>query len=74
MILNSFEVLNKELNSTILMVTHDTFTASYAQRIFFIKDGKIFKELVRGNSSRKEFFNRIIEVITVLGGEVSNGI
>lgn len=72
MLLNSFEALNKELNSTILMVTHDTFTASYAQRIFFIKDGKIFKELVRGNSSRKEFFNRIIEVITVLGGEVSN--
>lgn len=50
------------------MVTHDAFTASYAHRILFIKDGKIFSELIRGKDSRKEFFNRIIEVITLLGG------
>lgn len=69
MLLNSFEKLNEELKATILMVTHDAFTASYAHRILFIKDGKIFNELIRGNDTRKEFFNRIIEVITLLGGD-----
>ena len=64
--------LNEELSATILMVTHDAFTASYAHRILFIKDGKIFTELVRGNDSRKEFFNRIMEVITMLGGDDNN--
>ena len=69
LLLNSIEKLNKELNATILMVTHDAFTASYAHRILFIQDGKIFSELVRGNDSRKEFFNKIIEVVTLLGGD-----
>lgn len=54
------------------MVTHDAFTASYARRILFINDGKIFIELVRGNDSRKEFFTKIIEVITLLGGDDNN--
>ncbi|MGV1063127.1 ABC transporter ATP-binding protein [Clostridium perfringens] len=67
-LLDSFESLNKDLEATILMVTHDAFTASYAHRILFIKDGKIFNELVRGTDSRKEFFDRIIDVITLLGG------
>ena len=69
LLLDSFEKLNGELKATILMVTHDAFTASYAHRILFIKDGKIFNELIRGGDSRKEFFNRIIEVITLLGGD-----
>ncbi|EOU2039610.1 MAG: ABC transporter ATP-binding protein [Clostridium perfringens] len=69
MLLDSFESLNKDLEATILMVTHDAFIASYAHRILFIKDGKIFNELVRGTDSRKEFFDRIIEVITLLGGD-----
>lgn len=72
MLLNSIEKLNKDLEATILMVTHDAFTASYAHRILFIKDGKIFNELVRGNDSRKEFFNKIIEVVTLLGGDTSD--
>ncbi|MFD4854550.1 ABC transporter ATP-binding protein [Bacillus mycoides] len=72
LLLERFESLNKDLKTTILMVTHDAFTASYARRIFFIKDGKIFNELVRGNDSRKEFFNKIIEVITLLGGDDNN--
>ena len=72
LLLERFEKLNKELNATILMVTHDAFTASYAHKILFIKDGKIFTEIVRGNDSRKEFFNRIIEVITLIGGDDSN--
>ena len=65
----SFENLNERLKATILMVTHDAFTASYTHRILFIKDGKIFNELIRGNDSRKEFFDRIIEVIKILGGD-----
>jgi len=72
LLLDSFEALNKEFQATILMVTHDAFTASYAHRILFIKDGRIFNELVRGNDTRKEFFNKIIEVVTLLGGDVSD--
>lgn len=72
LLLDSFEKLNEELKATIIMVTHDAFTASYAHRILFIKDGKIFNELVRGNDSRKEFFNKIIEVVTLLGGDTNN--
>lgn len=69
MLLNSIEKLNIELEATILMVTHDAFTASYAHRILFIKDGKIFNELVRGEDTRKDFFNKIIDVVTILGGD-----
>lgn len=69
MLLESLEDLNKNLNATILMVTHDAFTASYADRILFIKDGEVFNELIRGNDTRKEFFSKIIEVIAVLGGD-----
>lgn len=72
MLLETFEKLNKELKATILMVTHDAFTASYCSRIIFIKDGKIFNELIRGNDTRKEFFDRIIDVITLLGGDLNN--
>ena len=69
LLLDRFEYLNQELKATILMVTHDAFTASYAHRILFIKDGKIFNELIKGNDTRKEFFNRIIDVVTLLGGD-----
>ena len=71
-LLESFELLNKKLKSTILMVTHDAFTASYAERIIFIKDGKIFNELVKGNDTRKQFFEKIIEVQTLLGGDLND--
>ena len=73
-LLESFEYLNLELNSTILMVTHDAFTASYATRVIFIKDGKIFSELSKGDRSRKEFFNDIIEVVTLLGGNLNDAL
>lgn len=71
-LLESFENLNQKLSATILMVTHDSFTASYASRILFIKDGKIFNELIKGKSTRKEFFEKIIEVQTLLGGELGD--
>lgn len=71
-LLESIEALNENLNSTIMMVTHDAFTASYCKRILFIKDGKIFNELVRGKDYREEFFKRILEVVTLLGGDSDN--
>ena len=72
MLLENFQYMNQTLGATILMVTHDAFTASYADRILFIKDGKLFNELHRGEDSRKEFFGRIIEVVTLLGGELND--
>ncbi|MBE5879730.1 MAG: ABC transporter ATP-binding protein [Lachnospiraceae bacterium] len=72
MLLDSFMTMNKELGATILMVTHDAFTASYASRIIFIKDGKVFTELTKEETeSRKDFFEKIIHVMTLLGGEMN---
>ena len=71
-LLENFELLNQKMNATILMVTHDAFTASYANRILFIKDGKIFNDLVKGNDTRKQFFEKIIEVQTLLGGDLND--
>ncbi len=69
MLLDSLVHMNDSMGATILMVTHDAFTASYAKRILFIKDGEIFSELVRGADSRREFFERILQVVTLLGGD-----
>ncbi|WP_296878684.1 ABC transporter ATP-binding protein [Thomasclavelia sp.] len=71
MLLESLNALNQRLNATILMVTHDCFTASYGDRVIFIKDGKVFSEIVKGNYSRKEFFDMIMDVLVVLGGELN---
>lgn len=71
-LLSNFVTLNQNLKATILMVTHDAFTASYADRIIFIKDGKIFNEIVKGDDTRKEFFEKIIEVQTLLGGDLND--
>lgn len=73
-LLESFNYLNKEINATILMVTHDAFTASYASRVIFIKDGKIFSEINKGSGTRKEFFDKIIDVVTLLGGDVNDAL
>lgn len=74
MLLESFNYLNNELDATILMVTHDAFTASYASRVIFIKDGKIFNEIEKGTDSRKEFFDKIIDVISLLGGDMNDAL
>ena len=74
MLLERFSHLNKYYKATILMVTHDSFTASYASRVIFIKDGKIFNELNRGDDTRKEFFDKIIDVVTLLGGDLSDAL
>ena len=71
-LLECFQHLNKQLQATILMVTHDAFSASYASRVLFIKDGKLFNELRRGEMSRKTFFNQIIDVVSLLGGDAND--
>ncbi len=73
MLLEKFNYLDS-IGATILMVTHDAFTASYARRVIFIKDGKIFKEIHRGEDSRKEFFDKIIDVVTLLGGDLNDAL
>ena len=74
MLLERFNHLNEELDATILMVTHDAFTASYAKRVVFIKDGKIFKEIYKGKNTRKEFFDKIIDIVTLLGGDLNDAL
>jgi putative ABC transport system ATP-binding protein len=74
MLLEQFKYLNKDIGATILMVTHDAFTASYATRVIFIKDGKIFNEIIKGTNSRKEFFDKIIDVVTLLGGDLNDAL
>ena len=64
--------LNEKLNTTILMVTHDPFTASFCNRILFLEDGRIFNEILKGEKTRKDFFNEILDILTLLGGEVGN--
>lgn len=74
MLLEKMEFLNDSAKATILMVTHDAFTASYASRVIFIKDGKIFSEINKGENSRKEFFNKIIDIVTLLGGDLNDAL
>lgn len=72
LLLDRLEELNMELGATILMVTHDAFTASCCRRVVFLRDGKIFLELHRGNDSRKVFFKKIIQVVTEMGGGMAD--
>lgn len=71
-LLESLQSLNLQDQSTILIVTHDAFAASYCTRVIFIKDGQLFTELNKGMSSRKEFFNKVMDVLSVLGGGASD--
>lgn len=72
MLLSTMQRINEQLGATILMVTHDAFTASYAGRILFLKDGAVFTEIRRGNAGRNVFFNKIINVMTMMGGGQSH--
>ena len=72
LLLETMSDINKKMQATILMVTHDPFSASFCERILFLKDGKIFNEIFRGKKSRKDFFNEILDILTLLGGEVGN--
>lgn len=68
MLLSTMQSINEQMGATILMVTHDAFTASYANRILFLKDGRIFTELLKGDNTRKVFFEKILNVLTMMGG------
>ena len=71
LLLETMAKMNEQLHATILMVTHDAFSASYAQRILFLKDGNVFKELSAQGKSRREFYNEILSVLVLLGGETN---
>lgn len=74
MLLQTFKTMNEKLNTTILMVTHDPFSASYCKRILFLKDGKIFQELNRGIAERNKFLNEILDVLSLTGGDNADAI
>ena len=72
LLLETMDEMNNKLKATILMVTHDSFSASFCKRVLFLKDGKIFNEIIKGEKTRKEFFNEILDMLTLLGGDVGN--
>ena len=72
MLLERLQRLNQDYQTTILMVTHDAFSASYASKVIFINDGKVFNQFNRGEATRKQFFDKIIDVVSLLGGDVSD--
>lgn len=72
MLLKTMREMNEQLKATILMVTHDAFSASYTKRILFLKDGKIFNEIRRGSKTRKEFFGEILNILAILGGDLTH--
>jgi len=71
-LLEVFKLINEDINATILMVTHDAYSASYASRILFLKDGKIFNELLKGDKSRAQFYSEVLDVLALLGGDISD--
>ncbi len=64
--------LNREMGATILMVTHDAYSASYARRVLFLKDGRLFNELLKGDRTRPVFYHEILDVLALLGGDISD--
>ncbi len=72
MLLSTIQGIHRQIGTTILMVTHDAFTASYAERILFLQDGEIFMELYKGSDSRSAFFQKILNVLTMMGGGKSH--
>ncbi|WP_085829697.1 ABC transporter ATP-binding protein [Collinsella vaginalis] len=69
LLLESMETMNERDRATVLMVTHDSFAASYTSRVLFIRDGHLFTELRRGDAPRRAFFDRIMEVVAMMGGD-----
>ncbi len=71
-LLEIMTVMNRDMGATILMVTHDAYSASYAKRVLFLKDGRVFNELLRGERGRSVFYHEILDVLAALGGDVSD--
>lgn len=72
MLLSTIQSINEQMGATVLMVTHDAFSASYANHILFLQDGRIFTELNKGSDSRSAFFDKILSVLTMMGGGQSH--
>ena len=71
-LLEVFKQMNEEIHATIVMVTHDAYSASYASRILFLKDGKMFNEVLKGSKTRTQFYNEVLDVLALLGGDISD--
>ena len=71
-LLEIMSTMNQDMGATILMVTHDAYSASYAGRVLFLKDGRIFNELLRGSRTRSVFYHEILDILALLGGDVSD--
>ena len=71
-LLEILSVMNRDMGATILMVTHDAYSASYAGRVLFLKDGRVFSELLKGDRGRSVFYYEILDVMAALGGDVSD--
>ena len=71
-LLETLADMNQNMGATIMMVTHDAFAASYSTRTIFIRDGRLFNEVRRGNAARNDYYQRIMEVVSFLGGELSD--
>ena len=69
-LLEIMEQMNRMMQTTILMVTHDPLSASYCSKILFLKDGKIFNKIEKGDSTNLEFYNEILDVLALLGGDI----
>ena len=68
-LLEVLENMNKNMGATILMVTHDAFAASYSTRTVFVRDGRLFNDIGRGDTARNDYYQRIMEVMAFLGGD-----
>lgn len=73
-LLTAFKSMNENNKATILMVTHDAFAASYCKRVVFIKDGKLFNEIYKGDMERKEFYQKLLKILSVIGGNTDDDI
>ena len=71
-LLEIMTTMNHDMGATILMVTHDAYSASYARRVLFLEDGRVFNELLRGDRGRPVFYHEILDVLAALGGDVSD--
>ena len=71
-LLEIMTAMNRDMGATILMVTHDAYSASYAKRVLFLKDGRVFNELLRGDRGRPVFYHEILDVLAALGGDISD--
>lgn len=70
-VMELLEKINQEQQTTMMLVTHDPLAASYCQRVIFIRDGKLYTEIHRGEH-RQTFFQKIIDTLSLLGGHAND--